>query len=251
MAHQFLFLHGWTMHGGIFDGLIARLGDRCICAAPDLPGHGSAKARPPTLDDCADVVASALDALGPDPVIPVGWSMGAAAVWRYIRRHGTGKVTGLVTVDMSPRVSPAKDWPHGLIGQTEESVAASTARFETDWHSATESIAATMFGSPEGAPRFSRSDALRIIRGHSPAAMRALWHDLVALDERALIPQIDVPYLVCSGQRSRVYPESASRWIADQAPQSRHAVFEMSGHSPHLEEPATFARTLLDFADQL
>jgi pimeloyl-[acyl-carrier protein] methyl ester esterase len=251
LATPILFLHGWTMQGAVFDDLIASLGAEFECAAPDLPGHASAADEPATLDACAGMIARYIAGWPDRQVVLVGWSMGAAAAWRYIAQYGTDRLAGLVTIDMSPKIVPEPDWPHGLKGQTGETVAASTRKFAEDWKGAAEGIAATMFASPQGAARLSREEALRIILGQDPDRMRALWSDLVALDAREVIPRIDVPYLVCSGAKSRVYPASAAEWIVENTPDGRWHRFGASGHSPHLEEPEAFARVLVDFTQDI
>lgn len=239
------------MRGAVFDDLITRMGPGFDCVAPDLPGHGTATGQPPAVEACADMVAELLKGYPAEPVTVVGWSMGAAVAWRYIARFGTARIRSLVTVDMSPKILPSPNWPHGLKCQTAETVAASTRRFAEDWPGAAPGIARTMFATPAGAPGFSCIDALRTILAQDPDNMRALWDDLVALDLRDVIAGIDVPYLVCSGAHSRVYPASASDWIAATAPDARRQVFDRSGHSPHLEEPGEFASVLSRFVASL
>ncbi|GGF74924.1 alpha/beta fold hydrolase [Mameliella alba] len=248
MRHPLIFLHGWTMRGAVFDGIVGRLSPEFACFAPDLPGHGKAAHLPPDIDSCAEVLADCIASCGAERPVIIGWSMGAATAWRYIAQHGTAGISGLVTVDMSPRVMPAPDWPHGLRGETQDSVAAARRRFDSDWEGVTHGIAATMFASREGATGLSRQKAQALIVSHDPDKMRALWDDLLAFDERAVIPLIDVPYLVCSGAQSRVYAEGAAAWLCAHAPQARRHVFRQSGHSPHLEEPEAFADTIAHFA---
>ena len=239
------------MRGAIFDDQIARLGNRFRCLAPDMPGHAGAAHLPPTLDACADVIEAALAVLDDPAPLVVGWSMGAAALWRYIGRAGTARLGGIVTVDMSPKIVPGPGWPHGLKGQSAESVAASTRRIDTDWPAMTHGIAATMFAKPEGVPGMDHDIARALILSHDPAAMRALWHGMVAMDARPIVPRIDIPWLVASGALSRVYPASTADWLAALAPNATRHVFAHSGHSPHLEEPQSFARVIADFADSL
>lgn len=236
------------MRGAAFDRLAAHLPPGLAPFAPDLPGHGDAAALPATLDACADLLHGLL---AQGPAIVVGWSMGAAAAWRCVARHGTAGMAGLMTVDMAPKIVPGPDWPHGLMGQTAETVAATTRRFAEDWRGAAESIAATMFATPDGAPGFTRADALRQVLSNDADRMRALWADLVAMDERATVPRVTLPWLVCRGARSRVYPGSAADWLVATAPDARLHVFAGSGHSPHLEEPAAFAATLARFAAEV
>lgn len=248
MGRPVLFLHGWTMRGAVFDDVIERLGAEFDCAAPDLPGHASSGQRVATLDECATCISEELERWGKAGAVVVGWSMGAAAAWTYVERFGTGRLAGLVTVDMSPKIVSGPDWPHGLTGQDAKSVTRSTARFATDWDGATQGIATTMFANRDGAPGLSRENARQIILSQDPVQMRRLWSDMVAMDARSTVAQLDLPYLVCSGSLSRVYPTSASDWIARTATQARRHVFDRSGHSPHLEEPDAFAGVIREFA---
>lgn len=250
MARTLVFLHGWTMKGAIFDGIIARLSPEFTCVAPDLPGHGAAVDPLPTLDKCAEVVADCVTGMDERPVL-VGWSMGAAVCWRYIERFGTSRLAGLVTVDMSPRVMPSEDWPSGLKGETPESIIAARRRFDTDWEGVTHGIAATMFAARTGAVDLARGDAQALIASQDPDKMRALWDELLRLDVRHVIPEIDIPYLVCSGAKSRVYGPGTSEWLVMHAPRAKAHVFSDSGHSPHLEEPDAFVDIVGRFARSL
>lgn len=239
------------MRGAIFDDLRTRMGPGFACFAPDLPGHATAADLPPTLESGAQLLADLIAAKGLRDALLVGWSMGAAIAWTYARDHGTGALAGLVTVDMAPRMACGPDWPHGLIGQSAADVAASCRRFEDDWPGGAEAIAATMFADKEGAPGFSRDRALAQILSNDPVRMRAVWRALTEMDLRGVIGEIDLPYLATYGARSRVYPACAAAWLAAQAPQGRAFGFAQSGHSPHLEEPQVFARTIRAFSGGL
>lgn len=244
-----VFLHGWTMDGGLFDGQLARLSDRFQCLAPDLPGHASARHMHADLDTAADHVQAIIDGGGLDGVVLIGWSMGAAAAWRMIARHGTGRLAGLVTVDMSPKLVNEDDWSLGLKGQTPAAVAANIARFRADWSGSAGAIAAGMFATRRGPQDFGFRQATAKIAANDPDAMNAMWASLTAMDERATIPQIDVPYIIAHGARSRVYPAAAADWLVGHAPNARKLTFASSGHSPHLEEPDAFAEMVAGFAE--
>lgn len=246
-----IFLHGWTMRGAIFDDIAARMGPGFRCLAPDLPGHGAAAHQAPTLEAGAAVVAELIAAESLRGVLLVGWSMGAAVAWTYLRDYGSDRLAGLVTVDMSPHMANGPGWAHGLIGQSEADVAASVARFEADWPGGAEAIAATMFADKAGPAGFPRAAALSQILSNDPGRICDMWRALVAMDLRDVISRIGVPYLATHGARSRVYPAAAARWLAETAPRGRSHGFARSGHSPHLEEPADFARVIGEFAGAL
>jgi len=239
------------MRGGLFAPLIARLPPGLTGYAPDLPGHGDAADLPPTLEAGADLVAGLIEDRGLDDVLLVGWSMGAAIAWTYLRDVGGDRLAGLVTVDMSPRMGNGPGWEHGLIGQSEADVAASVARFEADWPGGAEAIAATMFADKAGPAGFPRDRALAQILSNDPGRMCAIWKALTEMDLRDVIGGIGIPYLATYGARSRVYPATAAEWLAETAPRGRAHGFRASGHSPHLEEPEAFARVIGDFAGTL
>ncbi|SFP97772.1 Pimeloyl-ACP methyl ester carboxylesterase [Tranquillimonas alkanivorans] len=243
-----VFLHGWTMDASIFEGQFGRLSDRFHCLAPDLPGHGTARDGAPTLEAAADAVDALLRELS--EVVLIGWSMGASVAWSYVRRHGAEALAGLVTVDMSPRLLNGPGWPHGLLGQERAGARAMAARFDADWEGGAQAIASTMFATRDGVPGYGRDRAMRQVTSNEPETMRRIWRALVAADLRDVVPRVPVPVLACHGARSRVYPASAAEWIAGASPQGRRLAFEMSGHSPHLEEPDAFAEAIAKFAGQ-
>ena len=140
-----LFLHGWTMESRLFADQFARLSGRFHCVAPDLPGHGRALGIEPSIDSAADLVARLIETRGLSAIIMVGWSLGAATAWTYLDRYGEGRVRGLVSVDMSPKIVNEGGWTLGLKGQTREKIRHNAERFEKDWASAAPAIAAGMF----------------------------------------------------------------------------------------------------------
>ncbi|NHX27173.1 alpha/beta hydrolase [Escherichia coli] len=245
-----VFLHGWTMCGAVFDDIRAALSPEFDSLAPDMPGHCAAADEPPSLTHAAQMVEDLLAGQGGKAVL-VGWSMGAAVAWHYIRRFGTSRLAGLVTLDMSPRIVTAPDWPHGLLGQSAQDIAASSARLTRDWPGMAAAISATMFARPpQGEPALRDWAQAQILRC-DPDLMRALWQDMVMMDCRDDIGRITVPYIAAYGGQSRVYPASAATWLADAAPQGRAHEFARSGHSPHLEQPGEFTTLIRDFARSL
>lgn len=244
MTIPVLFLHGWAMNGAMFNGTAERLGAEFECYAPDLPGHGGRLADEASLDACAALAKRWIDSL--DRPILAGWSMGAGAAWRYVAKHGTAGLRGLVTIDMSPRMLPDEDWDLGLIGQSAEAILATSDKIVPQWTRMASSIARNMYAL-SSAPVPSREDIIDLLLAQDPARLRPLWDDLVAMDERETIAKIAVPYLVCSGARSRLYSQDAAHWIASQAWRARVESFAFSGHSPHLEEPEAFCDAIRRF----
>ncbi len=89
-APVLVLLHGWTATSALnFHPFFGPLGEHYRVLAPDHRGHGRGM-RPAarfTLEDCADDVAAACEALGIDRVIAVGYSMGGPIAQLLWKRH--------------------------------------------------------------------------------------------------------------------------------------------------------------------
>ncbi len=240
-----LFLHGWAMNGAFFQDVIDRLGDGFDCHAPDLPGHGANLSDDASLDRCVELIEQWVEPL--DRPILVGWSMGAGAAWRYVARSGTSKLRGLATIDMSPRILPDTDWQLGMLGQSREDILSVSPKIVPHWHRMVKSIITNLYAKGSETPQHSET-LQSFLDAQDPHQLRPLWDDLTAMDERATISQIDIPYLALCGAQSRLYSVEVAGWLVEQAQNARMEVFENAGHSPHLESPQAFCDALRRFA---
>ena len=62
------------------------------------------------------------------PVVLVGGSMGASAIWAYVDLFGTDGVRGIVSIDQTPKMINDDDWPYGFYGLTPSNSGAFFAR---------------------------------------------------------------------------------------------------------------------------
>jgi non-heme chloroperoxidase len=102
-----VFSHGWPLSADAFEDqmfFLASNGYRCI--AHDRRGHGRSS-QPWSgndLDTYADDLAELTEALNLKDAIHVGHSTGGGEVVRYIRRHGTERVSKAVLIGAIPPV---------------------------------------------------------------------------------------------------------------------------------------------------
>jgi pimeloyl-[acyl-carrier protein] methyl ester esterase len=237
-----VFLHGWTMDGSIFADQVRRLEPGWQGFAPTLPGHGDdAFAGTPDVDGAAKAVAAYIAANRIEKPVLVGWSLGAIVAWRLARDFPEIEVSGLVVIDMSPKIVNDDGWTHGIRGFEPRHNANALQLMATDWPSYAKRINAGMYARGDETPHKA---TLAMIAGRNPAAMASMWASLARADARDAVASLAVPTLIIKGARSRIYMPETAEWIRANAPDAKLVVFERSGHSPHLEEPEHFATVL-------
>jgi pimeloyl-[acyl-carrier protein] methyl ester esterase len=254
-ALTILLVHGWGVSGALFEQQISGLSARFRVIVPDLPGHGGSQAWPPGapfsyLADCLEQLVTELELRN---ICLVGWSLGALVAWDLLRRHPGIPVTGLVTIDMVPRLLNDSQWTHGLRAGSDRRVFDRMLELvRRDWPACVALFVPRIFATGDGERRQRlMAGATAIALRNDPRSMAEIWGLLVEQDLRADLAGIEVPALVVAGARSQLYRPSAAEWIADRMPRARLRVFDDSGHAPHLEQPDEFNRALADFADSL
>lgn len=248
-------LHGWGMRGEFFRQQIAAWSPRFRVVVPDLRGHGKSshlrdgQGLPTLVDDVAELLAS----LDLSQTLLVGWSMGAMVAWGVMQRKEAARVSGLVTIDMVPRLLNDENWKFGLREGKDSSVfSAVTEKMIADWPGFTRFFVPRIFAS--GRQEECKALADRIVNEtekNDPESMARLWLSMADQDFRGELSQSNTPTLVVHGARSQLYSEEASNWVVSHIPDARLVDFANSGHAPHLEEPELFNQTIEKFADEI
>jgi pimeloyl-ACP methyl ester carboxylesterase len=241
-----LLLHGLMAHHDFF-ALQRPLADRFRLIRPDLRGHGESRAQTGLdVERLADDMAGLADALGLEDAIVVGWSLGASVLWHLLTGPASARFAGAVVVDMTPRVQNDAEWTLGL---TPEACDARRQAIESDFASFAAQAGQAIFAE-EGHHHSARWAGAEFARNDA-AAIGALWCSLMQQDFRPLLGGIRQPTLIVHGARSHLYTRETAEHLAAAIPNSTLITFDQSGHSPHLEQPDLFNRTLTDFAGHL
>lgn len=238
-------LHGLMADSAFFERQRS-LAEGHRVVAVDLRGHGQspAGAEPPTIRRLADDVAELVEALELDAIVGVGWSLGAAVLWRVLAGPASDRFAGAVVVDMTPRVLNDDGWDLGLSRETCE---ARSQAIRGDFPAFAAAAGQAIFASP-GA---EADRAAAAFAANDPAAIGALWQSLVEEDFRPLLPSIRQPTLVVHGAHSHLYGADTAGHLVAVLPNARSVAFERSGHAPHLEQSELFNATISEFAASL
>jgi pimeloyl-[acyl-carrier protein] methyl ester esterase len=241
-------LHGWAMHGGVFDPLVARLRDRHTLHVVDLPGHGFSRETlvAMTLSACAEAVAAQV------PIAPwCGWSLGG-----LIALHAaatTSRVTRLAMLCASPRFVRSDDvddpWPYAVSAQVFTDFADG---LRSDYRGTLERFAALeAFGSDHAKEEMRALRDNLLARGQpAPSVLADGLTLLQTSDLRAQVPALVVPSLWLAGRRDRLVDPRAMRAAAAMTPAARFHVVEHAGHAPFLTHADDVAVQLLGFLQQ-
>ncbi|MFP7723257.1 pimeloyl-ACP methyl ester esterase BioH [Lysobacter sp. A3-1-A15] len=240
-----ILIHGWAMHGGLFEPLAIRLRDRYTVHAVDLPGHGHASRDPAPLDPvrlAAELVERLPDAAW------LGWSLGGQVALRAALDHPS-RVRALVMLASSPRFVRGDGWPHGV----------SPTLFRDFGQALERDFRGTLDGflALEALGSASAQVELRDLRAHAfergEPAPRALQEGLAlldSLDTRGDLGGLRVPSLWVSGRRDRLVPAGAMPAAAALATDARSVVIDDAGHAPFLGAPDAVAEAVHGFLSQ-
>jgi pimeloyl-[acyl-carrier protein] methyl ester esterase len=237
-----ILLHGWGMHGGVWDGVRDGLAQRFRVHAVDLPGYGASSASAPiTLERMADALAQTF----PQPVHVCGWSLGGAVALTWALRCPE-QVTRLILVAATPCFATRSDWPYGVdaavLREFEQGLQADyegtlkrflslQARSGEDARAVMEQLRQTLFA--RGRP--------------DPAALAAGLEILLHSDLRQQVTALKQPTLLIHGEHDTLVPLVAVEWLRDHIPQARLEVVKGCTHAPFLSHAREFMEQVTDF----
>ncbi len=242
-------LHGVMAGLGLFDRQVSDLSGEYRAVALDFRGHGRSEKTElgHTIAGYARDLSAFLDRLDLEDVVVVGWSMGALVSWEYVDRFGTDRIRALVDVDMEASRFQWADYDHGITDL--DGIRETLALAQRDPWSLAERATEQVFKEP---PDDETRRLLFDEVSRTPAPVKStILFDALTVDYREVLPEIDVPMLVCAGADEKRGTVAAARHVADLVPDATFELFEESGHCPFLEEPERFDRVLRRFVDGL
>ncbi|MEQ6291182.1 pimeloyl-ACP methyl ester esterase BioH [Vogesella sp. GCM10023246] len=236
-------LHGWGLHGGVFDRIAANLAaDFCVHLV-DLPGHGGSAA---SASFHPDTIAAQLAERFPLPVQIVGWSLGGLIAQHWAARHPV-QVKSLALIATSPRFVRDDSWPHAQQRAAIEGVGAS---LDTAFEQTLERfLALQLLGAPAARQTLAGLKEQMFAHGRPQGLLPAL-DCLLAADARELAPSITCPVGLFYGARDAITPIGAGRWLAAALPDATLYEFAQASHAPFLSHESEFLQHLRHHLEQ-
>ena len=235
-------IHGWGMHGGVWDGVRDALAQRFRLHIVDLPGYGASPAfEPYDLECLARAVAAAL----PEKVQVCGWSLGGqvALEMALLFPH---HIERLILTASTPCFTAREDWPWAVQRKV---LLEFSAALETDYEGTLKRFLALQArGGDEVKTVLKQLRDILFTRGRPDVqTLRAGLKILLESDLRDCAATIKTPTLLLHGGRDMLIPVGAAHWLAGHMPAARLAVLPGAAHAPFLSHPAEFTQTLTGF----
>jgi len=243
-----VFLHGVLCSLRYFEPQLTGLSNEYRTIGVDFRGHGRSEKTDlgHTVAQYARDLHSFVEQRELENVVFVGWSMGAFVSWDYVEQFGTDRVRALVDVDIEASRFQWDDYEYGLTDI--EGLKDVLALAQTDRTSLMERFTEQVFKNPTAEARALQFDEM----SRTPAPVKsAILFDALTCDYRDVLPEIDVPMLVCAGAGETRGPIAAVKHVAELVPDATFERFEDSGHCPPFEEPEQFNRVVSQFINSL
>lgn len=233
-------LHGFTLHGGMFQTFADML--QIAVRAPDLPGHGRTSIRPITMASAVAAV-SALLADSPAPPLLLGYSQGGRIALQVAIAH-PNLVGSLVLVSTGPGMPPAareiRRIADDALATRIERIG--VERFIQEWLANPLTATDTVTPSVRAADRALR---LENTAAGLANALRGMGQAMVPHSARH-IGSLPMPVVLMAGERDDKYAGLAAGMAATREQQP--VIVAGAGHNVMLEAPqavATQVRNLL------
>ncbi len=242
-------LHG--VMGGLryFHPQLSGLSDAYRPIALDYRGHGRSEKTPDAhrIPQYARDLEAFLTQLDLEDVVLVGWSMGSLIAWDYITQFGPDRIQGVVDIDMEPTRYQWPDYDHGIADLA--SLQAEINAIQTDHLHAIDTMIETLVKHPPSPEQYQLMfDELAYC---PPTIKTAILFDCTFQDYRDILPDIEVPHLVCAGGDERWRSIAAVEHTADLLPNAAFDVFDDSSHCISIEQPPAFNTRVHEFITNL
>lgn len=244
---ELVLLHGWGLHGGVWDTLLPRLTPKLRVTRIDLPGHGRSRElpMPPSL---TELTLQTMASVPPGAVV-LGWSLGGLVALEAALRMPQ-RMRGLILANSTPRFITADDWPHAMPPEQLQQFAQDLAQ---DYRESLQNFLSLQVRGDESA-RMALRQLRDALFAHGEPDTGSLATGLAILKDSDLRPRlkdVSVPTLVLAGGYDRLTPAGASEHLAEHIPGARLEVFPKSAHAPFISHAEAFVDAVLAFMSDL
>lgn len=236
-------IHGWGLHGGVWQPVVDALQDHYRLTVVDLPGHGHSPLPAGGFD--LDHLSQLLRDSAPAKAVWIGWSLGGMAAFNAAR-HWPQRIDKVTMVAAQPQFIQSDDWPHATPGDSlalfTESLVNHTAQTLKRF------LGLQVRGTAD--EREQLRDIRHMVDSRPHPRVEALRLGLEILRSAKLRPQLRElrrPLQLIFGGRDMLVPVAAAKAIQPLVPKARIDILPQAGHIPFLSHTNDFLNPLQEF----
>jgi pimeloyl-[acyl-carrier protein] methyl ester esterase len=235
-------VHGWGLHGGIWECLLPYLQPAFRITRVDLPGHGrSAWNDEASLADMAAAVLS----VAPQRADWLGWSLGSL-VATQAALTAPARIGQLVLLAGTPSFVRRPDWSAAMQPGLLDTFATD---LQQDYAATLNRFLSLQVHGSEAAGTVLRELRARLLEHGEPdtVALAAGLGILRATDLRDRLPELEQRVLFLMGSRDTLVPAAAGHSAAQLAVNATTRVIDGAGHAPFIARPGEVATAVREF----
>jgi pimeloyl-ACP methyl ester carboxylesterase len=245
-SNAIVLIHAWGLSCRAWDSntqALVRAGFRVIALDARGCGQSDKDFDTMTLTAVADDVAAIIDTLELTAVVLNGWSFGGAVAVIAAEKIAS-RCKGLVLTAAATPIYTQK--PGLALGSSQEDFEQIIAALAVDRPAVLQNLAQGCVSE------HSDAELVPWLRGlfmeSSPSAS-ALLAELGEVDQRAALEQLDCPILSCVGKQDTLVDPDICRSVDQFNGNTTTIEFELSGHSPPLEEATKYNLHVVEFLE--
>jgi pimeloyl-ACP methyl ester carboxylesterase len=234
-------LHGFPLSSAIWQEQRLRLGDHYRVITPDLRGYGHSPAPLGVyeMDTLARDVLALLDSLGVKKAAIMGHSMGGyvtLALWKIAPERFLA--FGLINSQAGADTPEAREGRY----KTAEKVTTGGSKVVAD------SMVPRLFSPDLPTDEPIVEQVRTLILATKPDGIIGSLNGMAARpDSTAILPNINVPVLIITGDKDQIIPPQKADAMASAIPGATLATIENAGHMPMLEQPQATTMAIRNF----
>lgn len=235
-----LMLHGWAMHSKVWSDFAELLSQHFQVILVDLPGHGFSEVIEPFELDT--VVNALLPVLPAQPVLLLGWSLGATVALAMAQRMPE-RIRHLLVLAGNPQFIGNDTWP----GVKSETLDAFADMLKVDvQQTLIRFLALQVNGLAHGKALLQGlKSAIQACPAPADAVLQAGLQVLKTTDLRDVVVRTEIPITMILGDKDTLIPIDCGQAVQQLNPQVSLQILESAGHAPFLSHPEQLLEIIL------
>jgi len=236
-------LHGWGLHGGIWETVLEGLENKFTVYNIDLPGFGHSPVH--NGEYTIDYLVESIEKILPDRCYMMGWSLGGL-VATALSLKCPEKISKLITVSSNPSFVSDDNWQYGM----QKKVLESFINYLQDDYEGTliKFLSIQTMGSVTQKEDIKRLKETVFI--HGQPSKKALKGGLDILNDINLVSRLSeltMPILRIYGRLDSLVPAKVAADVDNHIPNSQSIIYRKAAHAPFLSATEDFIADVTEF----